>query len=124
MSTLRDWRNAVRPAKPASSSDMAAVALPPASMYERLIGMLATSEVKSALKITAALCCLLSLLWAPGSRQFWNGARSRLDLTDPSDYAIRTATVPLLLALMPFSGLSALSWIGQLSCVGVNQIPS
>lgn len=34
---------------------------------------------------------------------------------DEADYAIRTATVPLLLALMPNSGLSVLSWIGQLS---------
>ena len=82
VSTLRDWRNAVRPAKPASPSDMAAVALPPKSVYERLVGMLATSNVKSALKITAALCCLLSLLWSPSSRQFWNGAPWTLGLAE------------------------------------------
>jgi hypothetical protein len=63
---------------------------------------LTSPDVLYSLKVACALCCLLAILWAPSSRGFF------------LDFAVRNATVPLLLALMPTVGLSVLSWTGQL----------
>jgi hypothetical protein len=64
---------------------------------------LTSPDVLYSLKVACALCCLLAILWAPSSRSFF------------LDFAVRNATVPLLLALMPTVGLSVMSWTGQLS---------
>ena len=77
--------------------------VPPKPISDRLYEHLTHADVKYAFKVALALSCLLAVLWSPASRPFF------------LNYTIRGATVPLLLALMPTTGLGVISWIGQLS---------
>jgi uncharacterized membrane protein len=67
-----------------------------------MVDLITSRGSRYAFKVAAALSCLLAILWAPTSREFF------------LNYAVRNSTVPLLLALMPTLGLSVLSWAGQL----------
>ena len=66
--------------------------LPTPSIAQRLVLLIATHQAIHALKVTSALLCLLAILWAPQSRQWF------------LDNTITSATVPLILALMPTLG--------------------
>lgn len=76
--------------------------VPRVPLSHRMVNLITSRGSRYAFKVAAALSCLLAILWAPTSREFF------------LNYAVRNSTVPLLLALMPTLGLSVLSWAGQL----------
>lgn len=84
------------------STDRANAFLPTPSIAQRILRMLTTDQAIGSLKITIALLAMMSILWADESRQWF------------LDHNIQTATVPLILALMPTLGGSMLAWIAEL----------
>lgn len=76
--------------------------LPAPSLAQRIMRMFTTDQAISALKIVIALCAMMSILWADESRDWF------------LQHNIQTATVPLILALMPTLGGSILAWIAEL----------
>lgn len=84
------------------STDRANAFLPTPSIAQRVMRLLTTDQAIGALKITIALLAMMSILWADESRQWF------------LQHNIQTATVPLILALMPTLGGSMLAWMAEL----------
>lgn len=76
--------------------------LPAPSIAQKALRILTTDEAMSSLKITMALVAMLAILWSPTSRGFF------------LDKNVQTATVPIILALMPTLGGSMLAWTAEL----------
>lgn len=84
------------------STDRANAFLPTPSIAQRVMRMLTTDQAIGAMKVTIGLLAMMSILWADESREWFQA------------HAVQTATVPLILALMPTLGGSMLAWIAEL----------
>lgn len=84
------------------STDRTNAFLPTPSIAQRVMRMLTTDQAIGAMKVTMGLLAMMSILWADESREWFQA------------HAVQTATVPLILALMPTLGGSMLAWIAEL----------
>jgi hypothetical protein len=84
------------------STDPKNAFLPTPSIAQRVMRMMTTDQAIGALKIVIALLAMLSILWADETRTWFLNRN------------IQTATVPLILALMPTLGGSMIAWIAEL----------